>query len=58
MKVDTGIILGSGLDAIVSSTLFEKIAIVPYKEIPHFPHTTISFHAGNLIIGNFPHQKP
>ncbi len=44
-----GIVLGSGL-----GTLSEDIQIddeIPYKEIPHFPVSTVKGHKGSLILG-------
>lgn len=43
------IILGSGL-GVLSEEITEKI-VIPYKEIPNFPVSTVSGHAGELIIG-------
>ncbi|HCC52255.1 MAG TPA: purine-nucleoside phosphorylase [Porphyromonadaceae bacterium] len=47
---DTAIILGSGLGA-----LADKITdptVIPYSEIPHFMHSTVAGHKGNLIFGS------
>lgn len=44
-----GIILGTGLGG-----LTEEIEIdcsIPYKEIPHFPESTVASHQGRLIFG-------
>ncbi len=44
-----GIVLGSGLGG-----LAKKIQVdlaVPYGDIPHFPVSTVEFHAGNLLFG-------
>jgi len=46
---DLGIILGSGLGNLADQ-IQEKI-IVDYKEIPHFPVSTVQGHSGKLIIG-------
>ena len=46
---DTGIILGSGLGALVDE--IEDKYVVPYQSIPYFPQTTVEGHSGNLIIG-------
>ncbi|MFA5469007.1 MAG: purine-nucleoside phosphorylase [Sphaerochaetaceae bacterium] len=43
------IILGSGLGALADE-LEEKI-ILPYKEIPNFPHSSVKGHAGRLVAG-------
>jgi len=44
-----GIILGTGLGALANE--IEKETVTSYKEIPHFPLSTVEFHAGNLIFG-------
>jgi len=44
-----GIILGSGLGGLAGE--IEVDAKVPYSEIPHFPVSTVEFHAGNLLFG-------
>lgn len=43
------IVLGSGL-GILSEEITDKI-VIPYKEIPNFPVSTVAGHAGELIIG-------
>lgn len=45
----TGIILGTGLGQMVNS--IDIIHSVSYKEIPHFPVSTVEFHSGKLIYG-------
>jgi purine-nucleoside phosphorylase len=50
-----GIILGTGL-----GNLVDKITIdisIPYKEIPHFPVSTVSGHTGELIFGSIGTKK-
>jgi purine-nucleoside phosphorylase len=45
------VVLGSGL-----GTLAERLddpVIVPYGQIPHFPHPTVTGHHGNLVVGGF-----
>lgn len=49
-KPKIGLILGSGLGA-YAETLADP-AIVEYGDIPHFPVSTVSGHAGRLIVGN------
>ena len=46
---DAGIILGTGLGDLASA--LESPVVVPYAEIPHFPHSTVESHAGELHIG-------
>lgn len=48
-KADVAVILGSGLGKIVD--IMEEKEIVPYKEIPHFPQSSVVGHAGNLVFG-------
>lgn len=43
------IILGSGLGVLAEE--IENAVKIPYSEIPHFPVSTVSGHAGELIIG-------
>lgn len=45
----TGVILGSGLGSLVDK--MEDKIIIPYKEIPNFPQSSVEGHAGNLVIG-------
>lgn len=45
----TGVILGSGLGSLVDK--MEDKIIIPYKEIPNFPQSSVAGHAGNLVIG-------
>ena len=48
-KPAIGIILGSGLGGLVD--IMQDVTAIPYAEIPHFPQSTVSGHAGNLVIG-------
>jgi purine-nucleoside phosphorylase len=43
------ITLGSGLGKL--SDLIKPVAIIPYKDIPHFPISTVPGHEGTLIAG-------
>ena len=49
MKPDHGIILGTGLGALVED--IEITDVIEYKDIPHFPVSTVEFHKGRLIFG-------
>ncbi|MEQ9426826.1 MAG: purine-nucleoside phosphorylase [Cyclobacteriaceae bacterium] len=44
-----GIVLGTGLGALVNEMKIEKI--INYDEIPHFPVSTVEFHSGKLMFG-------
>jgi purine-nucleoside phosphorylase len=44
-----GLILGSGLGAYADR--FEDRTIIPFGDLPHFPHSTAAGHSGNLVIG-------
>ena len=46
---DTAIILGSGLSPLAEK--IEKPVVIPYKDIPHFPVSTVKGHKGNLVAG-------
>jgi purine-nucleoside phosphorylase len=44
-----GIVLGTGLGALASEIAAE--AVIPYADIPHFPHSTVQSHKGQLVCG-------
>lgn len=44
-----GLILGSGLGALADEIQCE--AIVPYEELPGFPHSTVTGHQGRFVFG-------
>lgn len=46
---DLGIILGSGLGGFAE--LVENQVSIPYREIPHFPVSTVEGHAGRFVFG-------
>lgn len=48
-KPELGIILGSGLGELAE--LVEDRVVIPYKDIPHFPVSTVQGHTGRLVIG-------
>jgi purine-nucleoside phosphorylase len=45
-----GIILGTGLGGLAEDIRTE--AVLPYADIPHFPHSTAPGHAGRLVCGS------
>ena len=50
-----GIILGTGLGSVINDV--DIHATLEYKDIPHFPISTVESHSGKLIIGTL-EQKP
>lgn len=48
-KVDVAMILGSGLGAYANT--LEGARAIPYAEVPHMPLSSVSGHAGNLVVG-------
>ncbi len=44
-----GIVLGSGLGAVADAVT--DAVIVPYREIPHFPQSTVEGHSGRIVAG-------
>jgi purine-nucleoside phosphorylase len=48
-RAEVGIVLGTGLGALASEIAAE--AVIPYAEIPHFPHSTVQSHKGQLVCG-------
>lgn len=49
VKPEVGMILGSGLG--VLADLLENPTVIAYKDIPHFPVSTVEGHAGDLVVG-------
>ncbi len=54
-SVETAIILGTGLGQMVKHIDVE--VKIPYKEIPHFPESTVEFHSGKLLYGTLEGKK-
>ncbi len=46
---EIGMVLGSGLGSIADD--IEEAVRIPYSQIPNFPVSNVSGHAGNLVIG-------
>ncbi len=46
---EIGIVLGTGLGDLVNE--IEQETVISYEDIPHFPVSTVEFHAGKLIFG-------
>ena len=53
---EVGIILGTGLGNLIADKI-ENPTIIPYQHIPHFPTSTLEFHKGRLIYGDFVGKK-
>ncbi|MFZ3577086.1 purine-nucleoside phosphorylase [Virgibacillus sp. DJP39] len=49
-KPTLGLILGSGLGVLGDE--IEQPITIPYKDIPHFPESTVTGHKGQLVIGS------
>lgn len=45
----TGLILGSGLGMLADE--IENATVIPYENIPHWPHPTVEGHVSRLVIG-------
>ncbi len=54
-KPEVGIVLGSGLGGLGEKIEADKI--IPYKDIPDFPVSTVEGHKGRLIIGTLGCKK-
>lgn len=52
---DAGIILGTGLGGLTAK--MSNCIEIDYKDIPHFPVSTVEGHAGKLIFGDFGRKK-
>jgi purine-nucleoside phosphorylase len=44
-----GVVLGSGLGALADAV--DDPVVVPYREIPHFPQSTVEGHSGRIVAG-------
>ena len=44
-----GIVLGTGLGPLADE--IDRAVVIPYGDIPHFPDSTVKFHAGRLVLG-------
>ena len=45
------VILGSGLGAYAASDAVVDRMVIPYRDIPNFPTSTVSYQKGELVIG-------
>ena len=54
-QAEIGIILGTGLGGLVSE--IEIMHSILYKDIPHFPLSTVEGHSGRLILGKLGGKK-
>ncbi|MDN6640547.1 MAG: purine-nucleoside phosphorylase [Tetragenococcus sp.] len=54
-NVEFGLILGSGLGEL--ATEIQDAQIITYDQIPHFPVSTVSGHAGQLVYGTLSGKK-
>ncbi len=53
--IQTALVLGSGLG--VLSKEIKNPIVIPYKNIPNFPLSTVEGHAGQIVIGNLSGQQ-
>ena len=49
-NVPVAVILGSGLGGFAEGLKEQKV--IPYQEIPNYPHSTVEGHTGELVIGS------
>lgn len=54
-KAQIGIILGTGLGSLAEGIAVEQK--IDYREIPHFPVSTVESHAGRLLFGKISDKK-
>ncbi len=52
---EIGIVLGTGMGNLREDIDVE--AVIPYRDIPHFPVSTVKSHAGELLIGQIGDRK-
>ncbi|RPB01697.1 inosine guanosine and [Choiromyces venosus 120613-1] len=56
-KPDVGVICGSGLGGLAGMLDQELLFELSYKDIPHFPHSTVVGHAGKFVFGFLGEKK-
>lgn len=49
------LVLGTGLGGIAER--IDEAVVIPYENIPNFPQSTVTSHAGNLIFGNLSNRR-
>lgn len=54
-QVDVGIVCGSGLSNIASQ--MQNAIIIPYSDIPNFPHSAVVGHKNEMVIGDLGSKK-
>lgn len=54
IQPEIGIILGSGLGGLASRVA--NATLIPYREIPHWPVSTVEGHQGQLVVGTLEDQ--
>lgn len=54
-RIDCAMVLGTGLGNLAED--LEDAQAVPYAEVPHFPETSVSGHAGQLIVGRMERKR-
>lgn len=52
---DVAVILGSGLGEFAER--LENAVVIPYREIPHFPTSTVSYQKGELVCGTLTYEN-
>jgi purine-nucleoside phosphorylase len=55
IKPDVAIILGTGLGGL--SRQIKRAVRIPYKDIPHFPVSSVIGHSGELVVGTLSGKK-
>jgi len=53
-KPKIGLILGSGLGGLADS--IQNPDLIAFNDLPHWPHSTVPGHVGQLVIGEFENQ--
>jgi len=50
-----GLVLGSGLGSYADC--LQDTVVMDYRDIPHYPQSTVVGHAGKLVVGHIPHHQ-
>ncbi|HEX8547693.1 MAG TPA: purine-nucleoside phosphorylase [Cytophagaceae bacterium] len=54
-EIEAGIVLGTGLGGLVAEMNVQ--VEIPYRDIPHFPISTVESHEGTLVFGTIGNKK-
>lgn len=57
-KPTLAVVLGSGLGPLATDTDIERMKVIPYSDIPNFPHSNVPGHAGEVVLARTKEGHP